>query len=55
MVLFPDGLCFAEYTVLTDLYFFTNFIIVVNTFVIFKFVTAISLVLPIVSNLFLVS
>ena len=46
----PNGLCFAEYTVLTDEYFVTDFVIVVNTFAIFTFVTAISLVLPIVSN-----
>jgi len=52
---FPDGLCFAEYTILTDLYFVTDFVIVVNTFVIFTYVTAISLVFPIVSNFMSVS
>jgi hypothetical protein len=32
MVFFPYGLCFAEYTVLTDKYFIANFVIVTDVF-----------------------
>jgi len=52
MVIFPYELCFVEDTVFSYKYFITNFIIVVNPFVIFTRVTAISLALPVVSNLF---
>jgi hypothetical protein len=47
MAVFSHGLCFAEDTILLDWYFITNFVIVVDTLVIFMYVTAISLAVPV--------